>query len=115
MKWLTSSSRSCGGSSKAEPASLGGCDINTIGEGGDNKAGAIAEVLVAVWERCVADANPAIFDALVPVRAQLTNPLEALDVIVPSLHNLQHRFQRFSCGLLCYSGVHQVEIRENPV
>ena len=49
----------CGGRAEAQPAGLRGRDVDAIGQGRDDQARAVAQVLVAVREGRVADLDPA--------------------------------------------------------
>ena len=73
---LARARRAGGRRAHREPARLRGGDVDAIGERRDHQAATVAEVLVAVRERGVADTDHAVVDVGVPVRAKLRHPLE---------------------------------------
>lgn len=67
---------------------LGSCDVNTICERCDHQPRSVAQILISIWERGITDADAAVVDALVPVCAELADPLETLDIVTAAFCDL---------------------------
>jgi len=73
---LTSTGGSGRGAPQTQMQSLGGSDVNTIGEGGDDQSGAVTEILVGVPEGSVGDVGLGGTFFFVPDELELGLPLE---------------------------------------